>query len=678
MSMIGFAVMVSILTSRAAGIAVEQAHREGVETASRHAADVSRELEQALLTARTLAESFQGLKKAGTSSRDVYNAALRETLEANPQFLGVWSAWEPNALDGQDTAFANTAGSDAGGRFISYWNRGGGKIALEALVDYDKEGVGDYYLLPKRTGRQTVLDPYTYPVGGKEVLMTSLAVPIMVGGKFVGVTGIDIMLEDIQAKVGKIRPFETGFVSVVSNGGLWVTNDRADRLGKAMDEGLPVYADARKSVQAGKAHTVDLVHGDGRRHNQFLMPIAIGTTGTPWSVLVSLPEDKVLASAWALRNQLIGGSVILSLALAIVTWFLTHVLLRRPLQAIAGTVLRVANGDLAVTIGGADRADEIGAIAGAVRVFRDNALRMREMEAAQERQRQKSEEDKHKALLVMADEFECGVRSVVDGVSAMAGQMRHDAESLSANAAQTSQQATAVATASEEASLNVQTVATSAEELSSSVNEIERQISESRRIADAAVQEAGRTNQTVGTLADAAQKIGDVINLINNIAGQTNLLALNATIEAARAGEAGKGFAVVASEVKSLANQTAKATEDIQNQIQQIQGITQTVVSAIGAIGGTIDRMNEITTVVAAAVGQQSAATMEISRNVQQAATGTEEVSRNIQGVTQAAGATGSLAGMALETANGLSQQAERLRHQVDGFLARVRSGTAG
>jgi len=220
----------------------------------------------------------------------------------------------------------------------------------------------------------------------------------------------------------------------------------------------------------------------------------------------------------------------------------------------------------------------------------------------------------------------------------------------------------------------VQTVAAATEELSSSVNEISRQVSESSRIANVAVDEANKTNITVAGLSDAAQKIGEVVGLINNIASQTNLLALNATIEAARAGEAGKGFAVVASEVKNLANQTAKATEDIQGQVGQMQSVTGTAVDAIKGITGTIQRMSEITTTIASAVEEQGAATREIARNVQQASTGTREVSSNIGGVTQAAGETGHMAGSVLGATKELSRQTDRLRQEVDAFVRRVRT----
>lgn len=274
----------------------------------------------------------------------------------------------------------------------------------------------------------------------------------------------------------------------------------------------------------------------------------------------------------------------------------------------------------------------------------------------------------------MADDFETNVKSVVDSVSASATEMQATAQSMSATAEETNRQSTVVAAASEEATTNVQTVASAAEELSASVSEISNQVAQSTQIAKSSVEKANGTNQQIQELANAAQKIDEVVKLISAIAEQTNLLALNATIEAARAGDAGKGFAVVASEVKSLANQTAQATEEIAAQISAVQSATTNSVSAIEEITKVINEINEISTAVASAVEEQGAATQEIARNVQEAATGTQEVSSNIGGVTQAAAETGTSAQQVLESASKLSRQSEGLSGAVDKFLMQVRA----
>jgi methyl-accepting chemotaxis protein len=346
-----------------------------------------------------------------------------------------------------------------------------------------------------------------------------------------------------------------------------------------------------------------------------------------------------------------------------------------PIASMTQAMGTLAKGDLSVHIPAQNYGNEVGQMAAAVQVFKQNAVRNKEMEAEAEEQKHKAEAEKRRMMLKMADDFEASVGGVVNSVSSASTEMQSSAQALSATAEETSKQSAAVAAASEEASTNVQTVASASEELSSSIAEITRQVTQSTAIANTAVAEVDGANDKVQGLAEAARKIGEVVAIITDIADQTNLLALNATIEAARAGEAGKGFAVVASEVKNLANQTAKATEEIAAQIGGIQGATQDAVHAIGSIGGIITRMNEIASAIAAAVEEQSAATQEIARNVEQAAAGTAEVSSNITGVNQAADETGNSADQMLEAATELSQQSELLRGEVNKFLENIRNG---
>jgi methyl-accepting chemotaxis protein len=344
-----------------------------------------------------------------------------------------------------------------------------------------------------------------------------------------------------------------------------------------------------------------------------------------------------------------------------------------PIAAITETTRAVASGDLRRVILYQDRSDEIGDLARALAVFRDNAQAKLRIEQAQKQEHERKEQRQRLVEQHVAG-FDSSIRSLLDALSKAAGEMRSTSESMSATAEQTGRQAIAVSDAATHASGNVETVATATEELAASVSEIGRQVNHAAQIANQAVSETRSTDGTVQGLSEAAQRIGEVVQLINDIAAQTNLLALNATIEAARAGEAGKGFAVVASEVKSLATQTGKATEDIAAQVTAIQEATEGAVTAIKSVGHIIQQVSEISATIASAVEEQSATTKEITRNTQEAARGTQAVSVNIAGVSQGAGATGKAADHVLSAAGELGRTAEKLRAEVDSFLSRIRA----
>ncbi len=346
----------------------------------------------------------------------------------------------------------------------------------------------------------------------------------------------------------------------------------------------------------------------------------------------------------------------------------------RPIKALESAMRTIAAGNHMVVVPGAGRKDEIGSMAGAVEIFKNGLIETDQLRAAQERQRERTQAERRETMNALANRFEGGVGSVVGAVGSAAGELRHTAQSMAATAEESTRQTAAVAAASEEATQSAQAVAAAIEELNASIAEIAQQVNESARVAGDAVAQANTTNAEVQSLAQAAQKIGDVVKLISEIAAQTNLLALNATIEAARAGEAGRGFAVVASEVKALATQTSKATDEISAQVGAIQNATRASVDSIQGITSTIGRVSEIASTIAAAVEEQGAATLEIARNVADAARGTGEVSQNISGVNAAARETGLAASRVVESAADLSRNGEDLKTQVDAFLREVRA----
>jgi methyl-accepting chemotaxis protein len=346
----------------------------------------------------------------------------------------------------------------------------------------------------------------------------------------------------------------------------------------------------------------------------------------------------------------------------------------RPLRAMTAVMTELASGKLEVEIPGSGRRDEVGEMAVAVEIFKTNAVARQQLETEQKQQETRAATQRKADTNKLANDFETAVGEIINTVSSASTELEASASTLAATAVRSEELAVAVAAASEQASTNVQTVASAAEQMTSSVNEISRQVQDSARIAGDAVDQARKTNDRVGELSKAAARIGDVVELINTIAGQTNLLALNATIEAARAGDAGRGFAVVASEVKALAEQTAKATGEIGQQITGIQAATHESVSAIKEISDTIAKMSEIASTIASAVEEQGSATQEISRNVQQAARGTTQVSSNICDVQRGASQTGSASSQVLSAAQSLSRDSNQLKLEVRKFLNTVRT----
>jgi methyl-accepting chemotaxis protein len=382
-------------------------------------------------------------------------------------------------------------------------------------------------------------------------------------------------------------------------------------------------------------------------------------------------SDATVGEIERLIVMLAAGGFLIGTALAL----LLGKGISRPITAMCKAMRELAGGNFEVVLPGLGRKDELGEMAGAVEEFKMQAIAKAERDAAaQDAQNRASSAARRAELILFADEFEAAVGSIVSNVSASAVQLESAAGTLSRTAETTQNLSSRVAGASEEASSNMQSVATATEELSASVDEIGRRVRESNKIAEAAVLQAQQTDGRIGKLSRAAQEIGDVVKLITAIAEQTNLLALNATIEAARAGDAGRGFAVVAAEVKSLASQTAKATDEISSHITGMQGATQESVSAIKEIGGTIGQISAIASSIAGAVEQQSSATQEIARSVQNVAQGTHEAAANIMQVNRGATETGSASEEVLNSAKTLSSESTRLRQELDNFMANIRA----
>ncbi|MGY0571772.1 cache domain-containing protein [Bradyrhizobium sp. RDM12] len=438
-------------------------------------------------------------------------------------------------------------------------------------------------------------------------------------------------------------------------------------------KGKSFFEPADYSRAAGGGFTVKQAKLDTTPIAALLGPIKDFSGKPLGAVELVMDNSDYVASAdraWMLAIAIAA----LGLVLAAIVGYLIARGISRPILSITSIMRELADGRIDVAVPESKTNDEVGAMVKAVAVFRDNAVNFSKLQADQLEAKAQSEAEKRRAFAALADNFEASIRDVVTTVSSAAVEMEHTARSMSDIVEQSRHQTRAVSSASALASENVQTVAAAAEELSSSMTEISRRLAHGTEVVGKAASDGRQSNERVQSLAEAAQKIGDVVSFINGIAGQTNLLALNATIEAARAGEAGRGFAVVASEVKALATQTAKATEEIGAQVTAVQGETAGAVNGIQSICATIQQVDEISAAIAAAVGQQGTATQEIAQNVQQAAARTGEVSQNIAGVTDGIAATGTAAEEVLVSAIELSKQSQRLRDEVDRFLAQIRA----
>ncbi|WP_284276119.1 HAMP domain-containing methyl-accepting chemotaxis protein [Bradyrhizobium iriomotense] len=565
-------------------------------------------------------------------------------------------------------------------------------LSQERLKIYN-DLIGDIEKL--RSLRETMGAAVSETMKGKAALLpggdelTANTGKLVVAARAANDTDIAASIADLESKILLVRIANWRFLALRDAKGPATFRTNVDsalqRLGALEKDALPdqvksALGPVKSSLAAYKAAfestSAAIIKGDEIYRNNIaplvtesIERLKVAETGlkADYQKTRATAEGVIASTTWI--QEVAGGLAVL---FGSIIAFLIARSIVGPLASMTRAMGSLAGGDLRVEIPGRGNRDEIGDMAKAIQVFKDNMVETARLRAEQTELEANRAEQRKADMVRLADQFEQAVGEIVDTVSSASGELEASAGTLTTTASRAQDLSTEVAAASQEASANVQAVASATEELSSSVGEIARQVQESASIANEAVAQAGRTNERVGELSKAAARIGDVVELISTIAGQTNLLALNATIEAARAGEAGRGFAVVATEVKALAEQTAKATGEIAQQVSGIQAATEESVGSIREIGGTIERLSEISAAVAAAVEEQGAATQEISRNVQHAARGTQRVSTNIGDVQRGASETGSASSQVLASAKSLSADSNRLKLEVTKFLNSV------
>ena len=630
-----------IVKSRVSSLVEAQALDGLKNLAGNYAGQIQVQFQVALDAARTMADVFT-VSKSGNGNLEVeraqLNAILLKVLKSNPNFNGTYSCWEPNAIDGRDDMFrtGEDGNNSVTGRFTPYWTRDqNGNIAVQPLVEYDTmdkhpNGVlkGGWYIVPRQEHKESVLAPLPYIVQGKQVWLATLSVPILVGDKFYGVAGTDYNLNFVQQlseRVDKELYEGKGEITIISDMGLIVANsEKPELIGKHLknliSQDWQEYVD---NVKAGKSvATLD------EKDNVFeiLSTIELGRTGKPWSLMIRISQETVLADANALYGHLADGArrssimqVVVGLVIAVVAilllWYAAGGIVR-PIRDTVDMLQDIAEGEGDLTKRLDIKAkDEIGELAHWFNLF---------MESLQQLIRQIVSDAG--SLNTSSGDLSAIAVKMTDGAESMATRSK----AVTSGAEEVSSNMMTLASSSEEAASNVNMVAAATEEMTSTISEIARKSENSRTISESAVSKAGDVSEKLGRLGEGAQEISKVTEVISDISEQINLLALNATIEAARAGEAGKGFTVVASEIKELAKQTAEATESVKVQIGNVQGATDETVSEVGQILDIIKEVSEIVSSISQEVESQATVTQEISQNISQTSEGIQNVNENV------------------------------------------------
>ncbi|MCW7754442.1 methyl-accepting chemotaxis protein [Desulfobotulus sp. H1] len=626
-AVLAFTVTIWTISHMASGQLREAAENIATEAAHRHGGEVRAQLEEPLNAAETMAQILGGGQSSGMlHSRKMVTALMRGVLAENPQFWGAWAVWHPNAFDKKDAEFRNTDGSDETGQFMPYWHRSSGTPELDITGAYAEDSPdGQWYWQPYRTGKIFITPPTEYEIAGKMTMLVSACVPIRANGRIVGVAGVDYSMDRMGEIIAAVQPFgaDHSYGFLVSNDGIGVAHPQDKAIGahmrdfgvdeaiiRSVAEGRPVRELGRSAIFGGNSFTV-------------YAPIQIGRSEAPWSLAVVVSMDKVLEGSRYLRNASMGIGVFSVILLFVVVYGIADRIIVRPIQHVASNLREISEGEGDLTrrlpVSGKD---EIAFLSQNFNTFITNLQTMI------------ARIQKNATTL---NQSSSGLTTIAARMATETAGTAENAKKVTAASRQMTTNIHTVAAAMEEASTNINMVATATEEMTSTITEIAINSEKARTISEKAVVTGKTASERMWALEEAARKISTVTETITEISEQTNLLALNATIEAARAGDAGKGFAVVAGEIKELSRQTAKATREIRERIEGIQGLSEETIVAIGDVVRVIGDISDINATIATAVEEQTAATREIAGNISQASAGAQEVNANVSQLSVAA-----------------------------------------
>ena len=667
------------------------------------ATNIEEYLEPHWFTAEAMAQTMEHYEDLPLEKRRKFmNSVLEALVRKNKDILGAWCNWEPNTLEGDDSQYIGVPGTERNGRFVPYWVRTPSGIKVETLVDYDKPGEGDYYLLAKNSGKTTLLDPYPYKIDGKDVMVTTIAVPIRSKkGTVLGVIGIDFTLTSIQEMSQSNKPYPDALTAVFSNNGTVTAHFDPSRIGNKVQETekdmLGTHLDDyMRALREGKPYSfVMFTPAIGSNLTFFFSPIRIAESTTPWSFAVAIATKTVMAPVYNMMEitAYVSGAM---LVLAIIVAVFMSNSISKPIVRVTNTIKDISEGegDLTQNIRVQSK-DEVGDLA---RYF-NKLMEVLRKPIGETKIIVEHLATSSKDLSAVSNDLSASSEETVNTagtVASTAEEMSVNINAMAGGAEQASVNVNDVAGSAEQMSMNMNTIAAAIEEMSASISEISSNADDARKVAGDATAKSGEATSTMNRLGVAAKEIGQVTDVIKKIADKTNLLALNATIEAASAGEAGKGFAVVAGEIKELANQSATSADDIAQRIDSIQDETNNAIEVIKDVSAIISKINLSIEAIAGHVGQQTKASNEIASNVAQsstsakrvagaigevakgsrdiarnaseAATGASLVSQNVSNMREAARISSEGASHVSSSAQDLFKMAEQLRELMDKF----------